>query len=107
MFFGSNHDLVLTTIKLKLKMKCFTKSPCIQFNLVELKELKIVETFQTKIGGQISALCILDSDADTLVNSIKDLLFSIAEKVLGKQRRSIQAWVTQMRSWICATKDSS
>ena len=47
---GSDHDLVLTTIKLKL---ITMKSPCIQFDLKKLTDLKIAEVVSqpdTKIG---------------------------------------------------------
>ena len=37
---GSNYDLMLTTIKVKLKTKCFTKCLCIQFDLEKLKDQK-------------------------------------------------------------------
>ena len=38
---GSDHDLVLTTIKLKLKTKLFTKSPVIRFDLEKFKDPKL------------------------------------------------------------------
>ena len=47
---GSDHDLVPTTIKLKLKTKRFTKSPRIRFGLEKLKDTKIAEVFQAKVG---------------------------------------------------------
>ena len=40
---GGDHDLVLTTIKLRPKTKCFMKSPRIIFDLEKLKDPKIVE----------------------------------------------------------------
>ena len=61
-------DLVLTTIALpeeplKLKTKCFEKSPCIRFDLENLKDPKIVEVFQATIGGKFAAHRI-DSDVE-------------------------------------------
>ena len=47
---GSDHDLVPTTIKLKLKTKRFTKSPRIRFDLKKLKDPKVAEMFQAKVG---------------------------------------------------------
>ena len=101
---GSNHDLVLPAIKLKLKIKRFTKSPRIRFDLEKLKDPKIAEMFQAKVGGKFSAFCFLDSDVDTLANSLKEVLLSTSEEVLCKQRKKIQLWV-KTRFWICATKD--
>ena len=50
--------------------------------------------FQAKVGGTISAVCVFDSDADTLANNIREALLSTAEEVLGKQRKKIQSLVT-------------
>ena len=40
---------------------------------------KIAEVFQPQIGGKFAALCVLDSDVDTLANSLKEGLLSTAE----------------------------
>ena len=87
---GGDHDLVLTTIKLKLKNKSFTKSPRILFDLQKLKDPKIADFFQAKVGGQFAALCVLYSDVDTLANSLKEVLLSAAEEVLERQRKKSQ-----------------
>ena len=50
--------------------------------------------FQAKVGGKFAALCIFDSDIDTLVNSLKEGLLATAEGVLWRQRTKIQLWVT-------------
>ena len=42
---------MLTTIKLKLKIKRFTKSPPIRFYLEKLKGPKIAEVFLAKVDG--------------------------------------------------------
>ena len=55
---------------------------------------KIVGMFQAKVGGKFAAFCILDSDANTLANSLKEGLVSTVEEVLGRQRKKIQPWVT-------------
>ena len=64
---GSDHDLVLTAVTLKLKTKRFTKSPRIRLDLEKLKDPKIAEVFQARVGGKFAALYVLDSDVDTLV----------------------------------------
>ena len=43
---------------------------------------------------KFAALCILDSNTNTLANSLEEVLFSTAEEVLGRQRKKIQPWVT-------------
>ena len=88
----SNHDLVLSIIKLKVKVKHLMKSPHIRFDLEKLKDQKIAEVFQAKVDGKFAALCIFDSDLDTLLTS--QVLLSTAEEVLGRQRKKIQTGVT-------------
>ena len=73
---------------MKLKTKCFTKCPRIRFE--KLNDLKTTEVFQAKVGEKFAALCILDSDIDTLANSLKEGLFTTDEGVLGRQRMKIQ-----------------
>ena len=43
---------------------------------------------------KFAALCIFDSNTNTLANSLEEVLFSTAEEVLGRQRKKIQPWVT-------------
>ena len=57
--------------------------------------------FQAKVDGNFAALCILDSDIDTLANNLKEGLFSTAEEVLGRQRKKIQPWVTNVFLDLC------
>ena len=84
---------MLATIKLKLKTERFTKSPSIRFDLEKVKDPKIAEVFQARVGGQLAALCVLDTDKDTLSNSLKEGLLSTAEEILGRQWMKIQPWV--------------
>ena len=86
---GSDHDLVLTTIKLKPKTKPFTKSPSVRLDPEKLNDPKIMELFQANVGGKFAALCVFDSDVDTLANNLKEGLFSTAEDVLGRRRKKI------------------
>ena len=64
-----------------MKTKRFKKSPRTRFDLEKLKDPKIAEVFQAKVGEQFAALCILDSDVDTLANSPIEGLHSTAEHV--------------------------
>ena len=87
---GSDLDLVLTTIKLKLKTKRFKTSPRIRLDLEKLKYPKTAEVFQANVGGKFTALCILDSNVDNLEDSLKEVLLSTVEEVHGRQRMKIQ-----------------
>ena len=61
-----------------------------RFDLQKLKTPKITQVFHAKIGGKFAALCVLDSDVETLANSLKEVLLSTAEEVLGRHRKKIQ-----------------
>ena len=66
---SSDHDFVLTIIKCKSQR--FKKSFHIRFDLENLKDPKMSEVFQAKIGRKFVALWVLDSDVDTLANKWK------------------------------------
>ena len=85
---------MFTAIKLKLKIERCTKRPRIRFDLKKLKDPKSAEMFQARVGGKFAALCIFDSDVDTLASSLKEGQLSTAEEVLWRQRKKIQPWVT-------------
>lgn len=92
---GSDHNLVLTSLKLKLKLKRDSKSPRIRFNLEKLKDPEVEAVFQAQVGGRFAALATLDCDIDTLAGNIKEVLLSTAKEVLGKRRKRKQPWVTE------------
>ena len=58
------------------------------------KDPKIVEVFQVRIGGTFAALCVFDSDVDTLANGLKERLLSTAEEVFWGERKKTQPWIT-------------
>ena len=91
---GSDHDLVMTTIKLKLLAKRTPQSPRIRFDLEKLKDPGIAEVFQAQVGGKFATLAAIDSDVNTLATNMNEILVETAEKVLGKRRKKIQPWVT-------------
>ena len=78
----NDYDLLLTTIKFKLKTKCFMKSLSIRFDREKVKDPKTAEVFQAKVVKKFAALCVLDSDVDTLADSLKEGLLSSVEEVL-------------------------
>ena len=92
--------------QVELKTRRFTNSPRIRFDLEKLKDPKLANVFQVRVGGKFAALCVLDIEADTLANSLKEELLSIAEGVLGRQRRRFNLG-SQTRLLICATRDDS
>ena len=45
-------------LKSKLKTKRFMKSPRILFDLDRLKDAKMADVFQTKVGRKFAAVCV-------------------------------------------------
>ena len=39
---------------------------------------------EARVGGKFAALCVQESDVDILANSVKEVLLSTAEEVLGR-----------------------
>ena len=96
---GSDHDFVLTIIKCKSQR--FKKSFRIRVDLENLKDPNMSEVFQAKVGRKFLALCVLGSDVDTLANSLKEVLLSTDEEVMGRQRKKIQSLVTNEVLCLC------
>ena len=91
---GSDHDLMMTTFKLKLKAKHWPKNTHIDFNLEKLKDPKIAKVFQAQVGGKFTALNLIDSNVEMIAGNIKEVLLTTAEEVLGKRWKKIQLWIT-------------
>ena len=84
---------------MKLKTKRFTLH--IRFDPEKLKDPKIAEEFQAKVGGKFAALCVLDIDVGTVANGLKEVLLSTADEVLGRQRKRVQPWVINEILHLC------
>ena len=56
---GSDHDLVLLTIKIKLKKNNKSTNNRIKFDLEKLKDPSIAETFKAQLGGKFGALSLI------------------------------------------------
>ena len=91
---GSDHDLVLMTMKVKLKKKQTAANPRIKFDLEKLKDPQINEIFQAQLGGRFAALNLLNSDINDLTTSFTEIVQETAEEVLGRQRKKHQPWIT-------------
>ena len=91
---SSDHDLMMTTFKLKLKAKHCPKNPCIHFDLEKLKDPEVAKVFQAQVEGMFAALNLIDSNVEMLTGDIKEVLLTTAEEVLGKRQKKIQPWIT-------------
>ena len=91
---GSDHDLVLLNMKLRLKKKPNTSNPRIKFNLERLRDPAIAEIFQAQLGGRFAALNVLDTDLNDLTTDFNEAVCETAEEVLGRQRKKHRPWIT-------------
>ena len=82
---GSDHGLMMTTFKLKLKDKHCPKNTHIGFDLEKLKDPKVAKVFQAQVGRKFAALNLIDIDVEMLTGNIKEVLLMTAEEVLGKR----------------------
>lgn len=92
---GSNRDLVLT--RLNWKVKCHSNIPWICFNLGEC-----CRSLQGHSWRKFTTPNFVDSDVDTLVGNIPEML-STAEEVLGHKKKK-QPWITNSILVLCDQK---
>ena len=91
---GSDHDMVLMTLKLKLKKDQKKNNPLIRYDVEKLKDPGIAAEFQASIGGRFAALTLLEENIDSLTESVKEVLHETAAEVLGKRRKKSKQWIT-------------
>ena len=101
---GSDHELVMTTFKLRLQRVKNQGSIWIRFSLEKLKDPNIAEVFQATIGGKFALLLALenqDIDIDALINSFNTAVTETANTILGKHRPAKKPWVTDNILKLC------
>ena len=99
---GSNiigdHDLVMMTFQVRLKMARQPNQPRLRFDLEKLRNPDVVCTFQATIGGKFAPLVGLsdeDRDMDTMITTYNTAVTDAACEILGKERRRKKPWVTK------------
>jgi exonuclease III len=97
---GSDHDLVMMTMKTRLSRRSKPKNPRIRFNLEKLNDKSIAEEFQAKIGGKFAPLLLVE-DIDELTEGFNQALTEVAQEVLGKQRKKKQPWISNETLDLC------
>ncbi|KAL8601188.1 hypothetical protein ACOMHN_002995 [Nucella lapillus] len=83
---GSDHDMVLMTLRLKLKNHK-PNIPRLRFDIEKLKDPDIAAAFKAKIEGGFTALNLLQDDINSLTDNIREVLNEIATEVLRKQTK--------------------
>ena len=91
---GSDHNLVLLTMKIKLKKKYKAAQTRIKFDLEKLKDPEVAEMFQAQLGGKFAALNLVDIEINDLTDSMNEAVRETAEEVLGRHRKKHHPWVT-------------
>ena len=103
---GSDHDLLMMTLHLRLKRISKPKHKRLTFDLEKLKDPNVLETFQTMIGGKFAPLTIMnneDVDLDSLITAFNTAVTEIASEILGKHRQKKNPGSLQ-KFLICVTK---
>ena len=80
--FGSDHDLLMMTFK--------PKHTRLKFDLENLKDPNVLETFQAVIGGRFAPLTIMsneDTDIDSVITTLNTAVTQTASEILGRHRQ--------------------
>jgi len=96
---GSNHELVMALIKIRLSTHMKPKNPRIKYDLSKLNDPRIQAEFKAKIGGKFTPLLLLN-DHQEMIDAFTAGLNDVAE-VLGRPRRIKQPWVTEETLELC------
>ena len=86
---GIDHDLLMKTFQLCLKRISKPKHTSLKFDLENLKDPNVLETFQAMIGGKFAPLAIMDNedtDLDSMITS-NTTMIETANEILGKHRQ--------------------
>ena len=90
---GSDHDLMMMTIKVKVLKKRKEKGVCIKRDVEKLKDPNIAEQFKAEIGGKFAPL-LLVSDVNEQTEQFKEVMNQAAATVIGKKRTVKKPWIT-------------
>lgn len=91
---GSDHDLVMMTLKIKLKTTKKNETNRTRFDLEKLKDTVIAEQYQEELASRFAPLLLLNHDPQTLCDEFTNTLESVAEVKLGKARKIKKPWIT-------------
>ena len=91
---GSDHDLVMMTLKVKLSTIKKNKLSRIRFDIEKLKDLEVAESYQEELAGKFAPLLLLDQDPQDLCDVFTDTLENTAEEKLGKASPIKKLWIT-------------
>ena len=102
--FGSDHELVVMTLRLRLQKMKNQGNVRIRFSLEKRKDPYIAEFFRATIGGTFAPLLVLDNqdtEIHALINSFNTAVTETANNILGKHRPAKKPWVTDNILKLC------
>ena len=86
---GSDHNLLLMNVRLKLRRNKLQKCGRIRYNIDKLKDTEIRNEFNVKIEGKFEPLLLLE-DPQEITHKFTGAVNDVAEEVLGKKRRTVK-----------------
>ena len=95
--FGSNHEMVMTNLKLKFYIVRKQNSKSNLYNLIKLSTPDVRREYQVVVGGRFAVLMSGENNLETEEKwrRGKKILHEEAERILGKKRHVKQPWMTQ------------
>ena len=91
---GSNHDLVLCNLKLKLCIRKSTVTNRIRYDLDKLENVTTDNNYKVKLGIELSRVKINENDITETYSMIEKAILLTADKVIRKYRNKKQPWIT-------------
>ena len=90
---GSDHDLVMMTFRVKLKVKKKDVNTRIRFNLDLLKDPNVRDKYQSDLAGKFAPLLLLENPQE-ICDKFTNVIETTALSVLGKRRKTKRPWIT-------------
>lgn len=90
---GSDHDLVLLGVKIKLKRHFKPPSFRKRFNVAKLQSQPVQDAFQAEVGGRFGPLLEL-TDVNEVVNEFNTIMTDTASRMLGKPQHAKNQWIS-------------
>ncbi len=87
---GSDHELLMMTFRLRLKMNIKPTNTRIKYDLEKMKDPTEANTFQAKICGTFAQLILHENennDIYTMITAMNIAVTETAKEILGKHRR--------------------
>ena len=92
---GSDHDLVMMTMKIKLMKQMKKGNGRIRYNVHNLRETHTREKYQLMLKNKFAPLIVSEEeDVEKLASEFTKVMNETAEEVLGKQRQIKKPWIT-------------